>query len=433
MSAARGVYTENGIIIQADHRYLNIDQIADHEAFHDYAANNPGLVRQIERAIVEQYSREEFDAIMDKYLKNLRGVYDLPEHASGQEVAEAYGIVKEEICADAYAGINFFGAHAEKYRSEAQAVLQERKVTTPGSETAAATQRRTGPPERYSYGGVNANTADQKTLAHAQELQMQGEDDERVRKETGWHTGMEGKLRFEIDDSKMKYHRGGDAAFSRSHPDYAEYQKLVDKMLTGSAEAWKPEDQERLQSWTRPGAESTGGLSERVESGDATLEDVIDHEELFQAYPQLRNVRVEFKELPGNTQGYFSPSENKIALDSEAALGTRGDDHPRNPARHSEEQKGLRAAHRRSIGSDAGRGEGSENCGHPGRDRQAGRTAAVGFEPVDRRKTTPLKRRSESWKTASLTFRTAWGWTATIFTAIPQARLKRETQPAAGS
>lgn len=316
VSAARGVYTENGIIVQADHRYLNIDQIADHEAFHDYAANNPGLVRQIERAIVEQYSREEFDAIMDKYLKNLRGVYDLPEHASGQEVAEAYGIVKEEICADAYAGINFFGAHAEKYRSEAQAVLQERKVTTPGSETAAATQRRTGPPERYSYGGVNANTADQKTLARAQELQMQGEDDERVRKKTGWHTGMEGKLRFEIDDSKMKYHRGGDAAFSRNHPDYAEYQKLVDKMLTGSAEAWKPEDQERLQELDKTWGREYGRLSERVDRGSATLEDVIDHEELFQAYPQLRNVRVEFKELPGNTQGYFSPSENKIALDS---------------------------------------------------------------------------------------------------------------------
>lgn len=316
VSAARGVYTENGIIIQADHRYLNIDQIADHEAFHDYAANNPGLVRQIERAIVEQYSREEFDAVVEKYLKNLRGVYDLPEHASGQEVAEVYGIVKEEICADAYAGINFFGAHAEKYRSEAQAVLQERKITTPGSETAAATQRRTGPPERYSYGGVNANTADQKTLARAQELQMQGEDDERVRKETGWHTGMEGKLRFEIDDSKMKYHRGGDAAFSRSHPDYAEYQKLVDKMLTGSAEAWKPEDQERLQELDKTWGREYGRLSERVDRGSATLEDVIDHEELFQAYPQLRNVRVEFKELPGNTQGYFSPSENKIALDS---------------------------------------------------------------------------------------------------------------------
>lgn len=316
VSAARGVYTENGIIIQADHRYLNIDQIADHEAFHDYAANNPGLARQIERAIVEQYSREEFDAIMDKYLKNLRGVYDLPEHASGQEVAEAYGIVKEEICADAYAGINFFGANADKYRSEAQAVLQERKITTPGSETAAATQRRTGPPERYSYGGVNANTADQKTLARAQELQMQGEDDERVRKETGWHTGMEGKLRFKIDDSKMKYHRGGDAAFSRNHPDYAEYQKLVDKMLTGSAEAWKPEDQGRLQELDKTWGREYGRLSERVDRGSATLEDVIDHEELFQAYPQLRNVRVEFKELPGNTQGYFSPSENKIALDS---------------------------------------------------------------------------------------------------------------------
>lgn len=145
---------------------------------------------------------------------------------------------------------------------------------------------------------------------------MQGEDDERVRKKTGWHTGMEGKLRFEIDDSKMKYHRGGDAAFSRNHPDYAEYQKLVDKMLTGSAEAWKPEDQERLQELDKTWGREYGRLSERVDRGSATLEDVIDHEELFQAYPQLRNVRVEFKELPGNTQGYFSPSENKIALDS---------------------------------------------------------------------------------------------------------------------
>lgn len=154
VSAARGVYTENGIIVQADHRYLNIDQIADHEAFHDIAANNPGLVRQIEQAIVEQYSREEFDAVVEKYLKNLRGVYDLPEYASGQEVDEVYDIVKEEICADAYAGINFFGAHAEKYRSEAQAVLQAWKITTPGSETAAATQRRTGPPERYSIGEI---------------------------------------------------------------------------------------------------------------------------------------------------------------------------------------------------------------------------------------------------------------------------------------
>lgn len=159
VSAARGVYTENGIIVQADHRYLNIDQIADHEAFHDIAANNPGLVRQIERAIVEQYSREEFDAVVEKYLQNLRGVYDLPEHASGQEVAEAYGIVKEEICADAYAGINFFGAHAEKYRSEAQAVLRERKITTPGSETEEAVARRTGPPERYSIGETDKGRA----------------------------------------------------------------------------------------------------------------------------------------------------------------------------------------------------------------------------------------------------------------------------------
>lgn len=157
VSAARGVYTENGIIVQADHRYLNIDQIADHEAFHDYAANNPGLVRQIERAIVEQYSREEFDAVVEKYLKNLRGVYDLPEHASGQEVAEVYGIVKEEICADAYAGINFFGAHAEKYRNTAGEIeardAASRRGLTPE-------QRRATPPARADENTVYADLSD---------------------------------------------------------------------------------------------------------------------------------------------------------------------------------------------------------------------------------------------------------------------------------
>ena len=182
---------------------------------------------------------------------------------------------------------------------------------------------------------------------------MQGEDDERVRKETGWHTGMEGKLRFEIDDSKMKYHRGGDAAFSRSHPDYAEYQKLVDKMLTGSAEAWKPEDQERLQELDKTWGREYGRLSERVESENATLEDVIDHEELFQAYPQLRNVRVEFKELPGNTQGYFSQARTRSRWTASCARHQRRRSSTKSstPFRR---KKDLQAAHRRSIGSSTG-------------------------------------------------------------------------------
>lgn len=43
----RGVYTGERIIIQADNLRVTTDQIADHEIFHDKAAQTPGLVREI--------------------------------------------------------------------------------------------------------------------------------------------------------------------------------------------------------------------------------------------------------------------------------------------------------------------------------------------------------------------------------------------------
>ena len=58
-------------------------------------------------------------------------------------------------------------------------------------------------------------------------------DMESIRKATGWHEGMDGKWRWEIDDSKMEYHRAGDALFGRNHPEYAEQQRLEQKMLYG--------------------------------------------------------------------------------------------------------------------------------------------------------------------------------------------------------
>ena len=86
---------------------------------------------------------------------------------------------------------------------------------------------------------------------------------ESIRKATGWHEGMDGKWRWEINDSGMTYHR--------------------------------------------PGAER----------GNARLEDILDHEGLFRAYPQLRRTKVEFADLPKNTVGGYSPSRDLITLSSE--------------------------------------------------------------------------------------------------------------------
>ncbi|WP_297232202.1 LPD23 domain-containing protein [uncultured Flavonifractor sp.] len=201
----RGVYSPDRIILQADNLRVTTDQIADHEIFHDKAFRTPGLVRELEARIVERYSREEFDKVVGTYVEKLRGVVDLSENATPDEINAAMQIIKEEIFADAYAGINAFAAHAERFQDGVNQVLDERGL---GRGNAAATERTTGPPagqERFSYGGRYANQADSESRAEAERLEMQGVDPETIRQETGWFRGADDLWRFEIDDSGMEY------------------------------------------------------------------------------------------------------------------------------------------------------------------------------------------------------------------------------------
>lgn len=117
---------------------------------------------------------------------------------------------------------------------------------------------------KYSYAGQNAKNANLQTLREAQEMQKAGADMESIRKATGWHLGMEGKWRFEIDDSGMQLR--GDAA------DLSDY---------------------------------------------TTLGELVDAPELFEAYPQLKDVRLAFADLEDGERGYFNSGDNTIVLSEE--------------------------------------------------------------------------------------------------------------------
>lgn len=160
----RGVWRPEGdIIIQADNLRVSPRQIADHEIYHELAAQNPGLDADVEARIREQFSEEEFGRVVESYIQKLRGVIDLPENASEVEFEAAMTRVLQEIYADAYAGINAFGARADRFTEPARAAVQKR--TGIGRETEEARRDRTGPPEeRYSYAGVNAAAADLEAL-----------------------------------------------------------------------------------------------------------------------------------------------------------------------------------------------------------------------------------------------------------------------------
>lgn len=146
----RGVYSRDGagIIVQADNSAATAKQIADHEIFHSYAQADPGLVRALEEAVTERYGREELRDILVSYAKNLRGITD----ASGLDAMDPQALdeIRQEMLADAFAGINAFGTEAVKYQETVRETLEDRGTVRPqGRENARAMEKR-GPPSKPS-------------------------------------------------------------------------------------------------------------------------------------------------------------------------------------------------------------------------------------------------------------------------------------------
>lgn len=308
----------NRIVMRVDSRKKTASELGLHEIAHFRSTREN--VEAFAAAV--QDSGDGWRDTLEEYRERYKGAANNYEGMTPED-ADLY--VWEEIMGDAYAGIDCFGQTASQYHTEAVRAIDGGSGATPAQEaqrtssaiqkeTSAASDRKTGPPARFSYAGKNANGANLDSLREAQEMQAAGADMESIRKATGWHEGMDGKWRWEIDDSKMEYHRAGDALFGRNHPEYAEQQRLEQKMLYGEL---TDEEQARLRALTETWGRERSRLSERVERGNARLEDVLDHEELFRAYPQLRHVRVVFDETPKGVLGSFSAEGNQITISEE--------------------------------------------------------------------------------------------------------------------
>ena len=308
----------NRIVMRVDSRKKTASELGLHEIAHFRSTREN--VEAFAAAV--RTSGDGWRDTLEEYRERYKGAANNYEGMTPED-ADLY--VWEEIMGDAYAGIDCFGQAASQYHAEAVNAIDGRSSEAPTQETqrpssairketSAASDWKTGPPARFSYAGRNANSANLESLREAQEMQAAGADMESIRKATGWHEGMDGKWRWEIDDSKMEYHRAGDALFGRNHPEYAEQQRLEQKMLYGEL---TDTEQARLRALTETWGRERNRLSERVERGNARLEDILDHEELFRAYPQLRHVRVVFDETPKGVLGSFSAEGNQITISEE--------------------------------------------------------------------------------------------------------------------
>ena len=535
----RGVYTGHQIVAQCDNPRATATQIVKHEVFHDKAAKDPGLAQRLKEEIQERFTPQEFDAVMDRYIDELWPLYGPADETAWEEYEGAYNAILEEVLADAYAGINAFGAHAEQFTQTVNELTPSRSMNKQQEQDNGA-EEPTGPPEgdrysietlpdgkkyvradrqvifgndpdswseqvedyingrirrgqdvsliaedgstltitaetagkmgdnhtgsgatmddekfyvkanaavhvdelaqvsrpshsrttpdhggrhgtfasagwnyrtaffmdfdgryyrlqmsvangekgsvpynigeieerslpkvtgssakggalngetsyeksvpqeqaavkqRFSYAGENANNADMDALARAKEMQAAGVADETIRQQTGWHTGMDGKWRWEIDDSGMRYDSSGDLrgaesakwamedyesarddlwgradmdtldkvrAYNRADiaGDSSTKQALYDELINGPHAYYFDQYVEAM----------TRAKGARNAPAGGTLQDYIDHPALFEAYPQLRNVSLRFERMGGGNMGYYSRTDNEIVLNTE--------------------------------------------------------------------------------------------------------------------
>lgn len=162
----------------------------------------------------------------------------------------------------------------------------------------------------FSFGGENAANVDREALTRAKAMQESGEPMTKIFRETGWYVGADGKWRFEIDDSGMRYHRGGDARFRRDHPEYARFRELERKFIDCTITDAEITEMAELRSiW---GSEPKR-LAERVARGNAWLSDVLEHDTLYEQYPRLRRVKVRFGDTD-DAGAWWDREQNEIVV-----------------------------------------------------------------------------------------------------------------------
>lgn len=162
------------------------------------------------------------------------------------------------------------------------------------------------------YAGENAKTADLDALTRAAQMEADGTDARTIRRETGWFRGMDGKWRFEIDDSGMEYRRDGDARLMEESG-YRRLQELTDKWARNAENRGEPLTAEEAAESER----LEGEYYDRAWAEKYELADFLRHSDLFEAYPALRHTSVVFKETMPGVNGYYDRTMGAIVLNKD--------------------------------------------------------------------------------------------------------------------
>lgn len=179
---------------------------------------------------------------------------------------------------------------------------------------------------RYRFigeiGARNLDAAEEATirldnLSVAREMEDAGKDAKTIKIATGWERGADGKWRYETAD--FEYHPKGDARRNDKYKEsewYKELNVLEEKLFNG-------------ETLTDGETKRFDELSARVNSirdNDKNteriyLDDYVKDDELFKAYPELKQTKIDFVDLPNEEySAKYNEEENRITVNQAKSI-----------------------------------------------------------------------------------------------------------------
>ena len=145
---ADGVVTGNTVWINATAKKWTVEQLAKHEAFHHQIKDWPYTMDAVRQALADELGEDGIQELAQRYAEAYEGCYD------GAEL-DAY---IEEICADAYAGMDRLPEEKARIIQKAARQAQDAQQT---AEENGGTR---GPPEKYSVSEADSREQTQDEI-----------------------------------------------------------------------------------------------------------------------------------------------------------------------------------------------------------------------------------------------------------------------------
>ena len=161
---------------------------------------------------------------------------------------------------------------------------------------------------RFSF----ARVMDSSLINEAEQMEKEGKEKTEIWRKLGIIRDFGGEWVYEIDDSKIEFYPDGNI-FVKDLPEYDEYLRLQNK-----------------KKWTERDALRYSTLDDKLlidyDFGREYLKNYVKHDKLFEKYPQLKTVVLEFRDFPDSSiMGEYDKSKNTIVINRKLLNGDEKD------------------------------------------------------------------------------------------------------------